>query len=82
MERPNRDCDEAYWAKVREARLMPPDEKLLAGPRMFDAECRARSEALRAFCSYADENDVQCMLREIAAWRRRIEQSPCPIYTH
>jgi hypothetical protein len=81
MASPNRGYDEEYWAKVHEARLTPPEEKFLAGPRLFDAECRAMAEALRAFCPYADEYEVQVMLREIAAWRRHVERSPCPIYT-
>ncbi len=73
--------DDAFWAKVEEARRMSFEEKFLAGPRLFDAEYRELCAALQRFCPYASEADVRAMAKDVVQWRRRVEDAPCPIYT-
>jgi hypothetical protein len=73
--------DEAFWAKVEEARRMSFEEKFLAGPRMFDAEYKELCAALQRFCPYASETDVRAMAKEVVQWSRSVEDAPCPIYT-
>ena len=70
--------DDEFRAQVREARLMTVEDKLLAGPRMFDEQCRVISDALRAFTPYAEDSDVRAMLKDLVAWRKSIEDRPCP----
>jgi hypothetical protein len=73
--------DEAFWAKVEEARRMSFQEKFLAGPRMFDAEYKELCAALHRFCQYASDADVRAMAKEVVEWRRQVEDAPCPTYT-
>jgi hypothetical protein len=73
--------DEAFWAKVEQARRMSFEEKFLAGPHLFDAEYKELCAALQRFCAYASEVDVREMAAEVVLWRRRVEDAPCPIYT-
>jgi hypothetical protein len=77
--------EEEFWAEVEKARTMTFEEKLHAGPRMFQEQCRVISEALRAFTPYAEEADIREMLTQIVAWRKRVEDRPsevppCPNY--
>lgn len=73
--------DDEFWAQVQQARLMTFEEKFLAGPRMFDEQCRVISDALRAFSPYAEDSDIREMMNEIVAWRKRVEDRPCPDFT-
>jgi hypothetical protein len=44
---------------------MSPEEKLLAGPRMFDAACADLSTAIRTRFPDASAADVHALLRTI-----------------
>lgn len=78
----NRAKDPEFWEKVRQARLMSGEEKMLAGLRMFEAECKRLEDAIRAFFPpYAEEGDIRAMMRELVARRKEIEDRPCPIFT-
>jgi hypothetical protein len=81
MGNPSTPRDECLWEKVRQARLMSFEEKFLAGPRLFDAECRKLTDAIRAFIPHADEATVEAILGEVIAWRERVENRPCPTFT-
>lgn len=39
--------DELFREQVRMARAMPPEEKLLEGPRLFDRSCRIMLVGIR-----------------------------------
>jgi hypothetical protein len=82
MAHERRANDAEFWEKVRQARLMSGEEKVLAGIRMFEAEFKRREDAIRAFMPpYAEEGDIRAILREVVARRKEIEDRPCPIYT-
>jgi hypothetical protein len=68
--------DEMFRDRVRRAREMPPEEKLLAGPRLFDLSCRIMADGIRNEFPDADEGRVQEIVRERLALARRLEQSP------
>ena len=66
--------DEIYRRRVLRARAMPPEEKLAAGPRLFEYACRITLEGIRHRFPDADERRVQEILAERLALRRRMEQ--------
>lgn len=65
--------DEIYLDKIRSARQMSPEDKLLAGPRIFERSCRIMLEGLRHENPAADEATLQHLLRERLALIRRLE---------
>jgi len=77
----NRADDPEYWEKVRQARLMSGEEKILLGLRMFEAACNKMNDAIREFIPDAEDGDVLAILRELVARKKEIEDRSCPIYT-
>jgi hypothetical protein len=65
--------DELYLDKVRSARQMTPEQKLLAGPRIFERSCRIMLDGLRHENPSADEATLQKLLQERLALIRRLE---------
>jgi hypothetical protein len=65
--------DELFLDKVRAARAMSPEAKLLAGPRLFERACRIMLDGLRNENPDADEERLQQLLRERLALIRRLE---------
>ena len=68
--------DAMFRQRVRSARSMSPEEKLLAGPRLFDCSCRIMADGIRDEYPDADEHRVRRILVERLALIRRLEQSP------
>lgn len=66
-------ADQLYREKVRRARAMPPEEKLLAGPRLFERSCRIMADGIRDEYPSATEEEVQEILRKRLALARRLE---------
>lgn len=64
-----RDC-------VRRAREMSPEDKLMAGPRLFEQACRAMADGIRDEHPEATEAEVQELLRARLALVRRAEGRP------
>jgi hypothetical protein len=63
--------DELFCAKVEQARAMAPEDKLLAGPRLFDQACRIMADGIRDENPGASEDDVRRILAQrIAIWRK------------
>lgn len=74
---PSRDLiDELFRCRVEAARAMWPEERLLAGPRLFDRSCRIMCDGIRDEYPHADEARVRRILAERLAPIRRLEQSP------
>ncbi len=75
MSAPNQELIEALFRdKVRAARQMSEEDKLLAGPRLFDYACRVAMDGIRDEYPEADEERVREILRERLALARRLEQ--------
>jgi hypothetical protein len=68
--------DELYREEVERARRMSPEDKLLAGPRLFDRSCRIMADGIRDQFPDADEQRVKEILYERLALARRLEQNP------
>lgn len=66
--------DELYRERVQAARQMSPEDKLLAGPRLFDLTCKIMADGIRDESPDADEQRVQEILRERLALARRMEE--------
>ena len=64
--------DDIYRQKLRAARAMSPEDKLLAGPRLFERSCRIMADGIRSEYPDADEDRVQEILRERLALLRRL----------
>lgn len=65
--------DELYRERVLRARKMPPEEKLLAGGRLFEHACRITMAGIRNQHPEATEERVKQILGERLAMRRRLE---------
>jgi hypothetical protein len=74
--KPTRELgDQLYREQVLAARAMKPEEKLLAGPRLFDFACRVAMDGIRQQFPEADENRVREILAERVALGRRLERA-------
>jgi hypothetical protein len=72
--KPTRELiDELYRERVLRARQTPPEEKLLAGPRLFEFACRIMADGIRHQYPEADEDRVQQILAERLALADRLE---------
>ncbi len=67
-------ADALYRERILAAKAMRPEDKLLAGPRLFDFSCRIMADGIRNEHPEADETTVQKILRERLALIRRLEQ--------
>jgi len=74
-------ADQLFLDRVRRAREMSPEEKLLAGARLFDRSCRIMADGIRDQYPDADEQRVQEILKERLARIRRVEQAQCKTKT-
>lgn len=71
--------DAIFVEKIRRARETPMDQKILDGPRLFDANCQIMRSGIRAqFPDFSDEQ-VEQELRRRLAIARRIDEAG--IYT-
>jgi len=66
--------DALYRERVLRARETPPEEKFLAGPRIFDRVCRIMADGIRNEYPDADETRVQEILAERLELNRRLEE--------
>jgi len=69
----SRQIDELYRERVREAREMPAEEKLLAGEELFEYACSITLAGIRNQFPNASEEDCQRILQERLDLRERME---------
>ena len=74
MEPTKQLADDIYRERVLRARAMPIDQKFLAGAELFESACRLTCDGIRHQNPGIDEAQVQQILRERLALRRRLEQ--------
>jgi len=67
--------DQLYRDEVLAARVMTPEEKLLAGPQLFDFACRIALDGIRNQFPDVDEQRVRQILAERVELGRRLENS-------
>ena len=67
--------EQLYRDEVLAARAMTPEEKLLAGPQLFDFACRIALDGIRMQYPEADEQRVQEILAARVELGRRLESA-------
>ena len=67
--------DQLYRDEVLAARGMTPEEKLLAGPQLFDFACRIALDGIRNQFPDADEQRVRQILAQRVELGRRLENA-------
>ncbi|HBI45456.1 MAG TPA: hypothetical protein DDY78_21770 [Planctomycetales bacterium] len=72
MEPTQEQIDAIYRKRVLQARRMSPEEKFLAGPRLFDRECQIMRDGFRSERPDATEVEVEAILRQRLALTRRL----------
>ena len=68
-------ADDLYRERVERARRMSPEEKLFAGPRLFEQSCRIMRDGIRHQFPNADPARVDEILRERLAVVRKLKGS-------
>ena len=72
---PNKELlDSIYRDRVLRARAMPLEEKLLAGPRLFEMACRITRDGIRYQFPSADDGKVEEILAARIALRTQLER--------
>lgn len=67
--------DELYREEVRDARAMSPEEKMLAGPRLFEFACRIMADGIRDQNPGISEEEVDRLVDERLSLGRRLEDA-------
>lgn len=65
--------DVLYRDEVVRARSMPPEDKLLAGARLFDYACQITMAGIRNQFPGIDEQRAHKILKQRLAWQRQRE---------
>ena len=65
--------DTLYQSEVLRARRMSPEDKILAGARLFDYACEITAAGIRNQFAGIDEDRVNEILRQRLAWQRRLD---------
>jgi len=68
-------ADKLYWQKVERARRIKPEDRMKAGPELFDYACTITLGALREQMPGADEAELLEALRARLAIKRRLEDA-------
>ena len=68
--------DELYREELREARAMPPEQKLLLGEELFDYACSITLAGIRNQFPEADEAEQRRILDRRLEYQRKLEARP------
>jgi hypothetical protein len=66
-------ADSLYWERVERARRLTPEQRLVAGPELFDYACTITLSALREQMPGACEAELLKALRRRLAVKRNVE---------
>jgi len=65
--------DTLYQDEILRARRMSPEDKILAGARLFDYACKITVAGIRNQFAGIDEDRVHEVLRQRLAWQRKFD---------
>jgi hypothetical protein len=68
-------ADALYWEKVERARRLSPEERMHAGPELFDYACSITMNALRERFPDATEAQLLEKIRERISIKRQLEEA-------
>ncbi len=69
-----------FWEEIREAQAMSIEDRILAGPRLFDVATRICKDGIRAQFPNADEAEVSRIFRKRLALQEQIERAEVDQY--
>jgi hypothetical protein len=69
-------ADTLYWEKLERARRMKPEDRMQAGPELFDYACGITLTALREQMPGASDAELLEALRRRLAIKRQLEEAP------
>jgi len=69
-----------FWEEIREAQAMSAEDRILAGPRLFDVATRICKDGIRAQFPNADDAEVSRIFRKRLALQEKIEQAEVEQY--
>ncbi len=75
----NEAMDSLYRQAILRARGMSPEEKFLAGPRLFDYACRITLDGIRNQFPGIDDRRANQILKQRLAWQRHREAYPSSV---
>jgi hypothetical protein len=64
-----------YWEKLERARRMRPEDRMKAGPELFDYACGITLTALREQMPGANEAELLHALRRRIALKRQLDEA-------
>ncbi len=68
-------ADTLFWEKIERARKISPEDRMKAGPELFDYACAITMNALRERIPGATEAELLETVRERIAIKRRLEEA-------
>ena len=68
-------ADALYWERVERARRLMPEQRLMAGPELFDCACTVTLSALHEQMPGAGEAELLEALRRRPAVKRKLEEA-------
>ena len=68
-------ADALFWEKLERARRIKPEERMQAGPELFDFACGITLTALREQMPGAGESELLEALRRRLAFKRELEEA-------
>jgi hypothetical protein len=68
-------ADALFWEKLERARRVPPEERMKAGPELFDYACAITMNSLRERMPAATEAELLAKVRERLAIKRELEEA-------
>ena len=68
-------ADALYWEKIERARKVSPEDRMKAGPELFDYACAITMSALRERMPNATEAELLDRVRERIAIKRQLEEA-------
>jgi hypothetical protein len=68
-------ADALYWEKIERARKISPEDRMKAGPELFDYACSITLNALRERMPDATEAELLDKVRERIALKQQLEDA-------
>ena len=68
-------ADTLFWEKIERARKISPEDRMKAGPELFDYACAITMNALRERTPNATEVELLEKVRERIAIKRQLEEA-------
>jgi len=73
MDPTNRVVDDAAFRQlIARARAMSPEEKVAAGPRLFERACRELKDQIRSYFPQATEEQLNGVMKDVMTFTRRL----------